>query len=116
MRSVGYRSALTTRQVRRRRSLFQQRVEHGVWSTRDGEHLVEDHDWGRGRLHAFCPDAFAAGRNGFPFGFAIDCAGGDSYAGAGSISRSDHNSGGFACWFGRRCAIESAEVSLEIAD
>jgi hypothetical protein len=108
LRCLGYRSALAAGQVRRRRFIFQQRVEHGVWSSGDGKHSFEDNDWRRGRLYAFCIDAFTSRRNGFPLGFAIDCAGSDSYTSAGCFSGSDRSASGFACCFANRLASRFA--------
>ena len=45
MRCFGYRSAVAAGQIRRRRSVFQQRIEHRVWSAGDGKYSFENNDW-----------------------------------------------------------------------
>ena len=92
MRCAGCSSATAARQIRCGRSFFKQCFEHGVWTSRHGEHLVKDHDWGRRGVHAAGADALSAGSNWFSFGAAIDDAGYDFNADAdtGAIARCDN--------------------------
>lgn len=109
------RSALTTRQIRCRRSVFQQRIEHGIWPPRYSQHSFEDHHWSRRRLHAFRSNAFATWGNRFTFRFAINCAGGDAHTGTAAVARSQCGSHGLTGWFARcfaSCfAVQFAEVA-----
>ncbi len=94
MPGAGGSRAVATGQVRRGRSVFQQRLEHCVWSARNGKHPIENYYRRRGRVHAGCTNAFVAGGHWLALGFAINCARGD--AGTAAFARSQCRTGGIA--------------------
>ena len=110
MHSAGCGCLIAAGQVGRGRSVFQQRFEHGVWSARNGKHLIENYYRSRGCVHAGCTNAFAAGGHGLSFGFAIERSGSD--AGATAFARSQCRTGGIAGSFGGSdCFAERFEVA-----
>jgi len=61
MSDPGCGCAITAGQIRRGRSVFQQRFEYSVWPTRYGKYSVENHDRSGRGFHAHRFDAIAAG-------------------------------------------------------
>ena len=117
MHRAGGRSSLTAGKIRRGRSVFQQRFEYRLWSTRHRQHFVKDHHRGGGRLYAFGADAFTAGGNRFAVGLAVSGAGSNSDTSAAGISSRDEHSlgpGGTGAGYGTGgFTIEFAKVSLK---
>ena len=112
MPGVGGGCAVTAGQIGRRRSVFQQRFEYGVWTTRYGKHSIEDYYRSGGGFHAHRLDAITAGGNGEPFGVAVKCTGSDAHtaAVAGGQLNSSSVAGDFTR-FTSRIASRFAEVS-----
>ncbi len=61
----------TAGQSGRRGTLFQQPIEHGFWTTWDGESSGEDHDWGSGGIHVDSTHTRAADPDRFSISVAI---------------------------------------------
>ena len=105
MYGAGCRNTITARQIRRRRSVFQQRVEHSIWAAWYRKHSVENYYRGCRRLHANRAYALVASGDWQPLGFAIDRVGGDAHSSAAAIARSepvDTSNGSSCCSCGER--------------
>src|ERR1051326_2017782 len=87
-----------TRQGRRRRLVLEHVIEHGVWTTRHGESVGEDHDRCRSRIHADRTRTWFAESQWFAIGVIVD-AGDRTFSAAdaftGSTSESPGSTGGF---------------------
>src|ERR1044072_7104225 len=78
-----------TRQGRRRRLVLEHVIEHGVWTTRYGESVGEDHNRCRSRIHADRTRTWFAESQWFALGVIVDAGDrtfSDSNAFTGSTS------------------------------
>ena len=71
MRRIGGGCVVATGQVECRRSFLRRRLERGVWTTRNRERVGEGNDRRGGGVHADRFNAFAPGRDGHAFSFAV---------------------------------------------
>jgi hypothetical protein len=83
----------TAGQVGRWGTLFQQPLEHGLWTKWHGESVGEDHDWSSGGIHVDSSHTRAADPDWVSISIAVrERAGGnadtDSRTGAGSFTGS----------------------------
>ena len=98
MPGVGGSHTVAAGQVGRGRSVFQQRLEHCVWSARNRKHLVKNYYRSRDGVHVGSTDAFAAGGDRLSFGLTIERAGSD--AGTAAITRRECCTGRITGSFG----------------
>jgi hypothetical protein len=88
----GGGGAITAGQIRRRRFVFEQRIEHSVWSARNGEHPIEDYYRRCGCIYVDRVNALVAGGDWLALGFDINRTRSDAYAGAATIACSQRRS------------------------
>jgi hypothetical protein len=62
------RDPASAREGRRGRTFFEQRIEHGFWTTRHGEFVSEDHDRSGSCVHVNCTHTRIADHERLAFG------------------------------------------------
>ena len=64
---IDRRDPVAARQGRRRRTFFEQRIEHGIRTARHGESVSKDHDRRSSRVHVDRAYVGTANHDGFTF-------------------------------------------------